>query len=307
MREGRISIDEQGHEIYYRLHGKSSVTLIGLHGGPGVDHRYLTRLSELAGPDLQVLLYDQLGSGQSDRPGDDSLWAVARFVDELETIRTRLNLGPVHIFGQSWGGILALQYALDNPDAVKSLVLSNTGASVPHVFAEMTRLRSELDPQTFAALVRHEAAQNYDSPEYEAAVNELYARHLRRATPFELQRSLEELREQVLPLLDDLGPAYNAMWGLHEFLCVGPLLDWDVTERLSEITVPSLILCGYYDEATIPVHRVLAAGIPDNEFVIFGNSSHLTILEKEGDAYLGVIRHFVERVELRGTTIDIIE
>jgi pimeloyl-ACP methyl ester carboxylesterase len=90
------------------------------------------------------------------------------------------------------------------------------------------------------------------------------------------------------------------MWGPHEFLCNGPLLDWDVTERLPEIGVPTLILCGWYDEVTIDCHRTLADGIPDNEFLIFGNSSHCTILEKEADAYLGAIRHFVDRVTKAG-------
>ena len=81
-----------------------------------------------------MLLYDQLGSGRSDRPDDSTLWVVPRFVEELETVRTKLALGRVHLMGQSWGGFLALQYALDHPQGVKSLVLSNTAASTPECF-----------------------------------------------------------------------------------------------------------------------------------------------------------------------------
>src|SRR6185436_11962467 len=99
MKEGKLIINEAGHQIFYRLFGQGNETLVGLHGGPGADHRYLLRLGELAGGNLQVLLYDQLGSRLSDRPDDASLWTVPRFVEELETIRQSLNLGRMHLLG----------------------------------------------------------------------------------------------------------------------------------------------------------------------------------------------------------------
>ena len=297
-REGRLEIDEAGHEIYYRLVGEAPETLVALHGGPGADHRYLLRLAELAGDDLQVLFYDQLGSGKSDVPDDPSLWVVPRFVEELETVRTALGLGPVHLLGQSWGGILALQYALDHPEGVKSLVLSNTGSSVNEIFRGMTQLRLDLGADLCTRMLMHEGQGDMESDAYQAMVMQLYARHLRRSTPFELDRSIREFEEIMVPLMD-LGPAYFAMWGPHEFLLTGNLADWDVTDRLGEIAVPALILTGWYDEIDLRCHRTLADGIPDNEFVIFGNSSHVTILEKEGDAYLAVVRDFVRRVGAR--------
>jgi proline-specific peptidase len=294
--EGRLVVDNAGHEIYYRLFGAGAETLVGLHGGPGADHRYLARLGELAGDGVQVLLYDQLGSGKSDVPDDPSLWTVPRFVAELETVRTELGLERVHLLGQSWGGMLALQYALDHPEGVKSLVLSNTAASIPETFRGMTQLRLDLGAELFATMTRHEGAGDYENPEYKAAVRQLEARHLRRSTPFEPERSKREFDEVMAPFMDNLGPAYTAMWGPHEFLCTGPLIEWDVTGRLGEIESPALILCGWFDEVTVDCHRTLAERLPDNEFVIFGNSSHCTILEKEGDAYLAVIRDFVRRV-----------
>lgn len=298
VQEGRLAIDEAGHEIYYRLFGSGPETLVGLHGGPGADHRYLARLGELAGDDLQVLLYDQLGSGKSDVPDDPSLWVVPRFVEELETVRAKLGLGRVHLLGQSWGGILALQYALDHPEGVKSLVLSNTGSSVPEIFRGMTQLRLDLGADLFTRMVMREGLGDVESEEYQAMVMQLYARHLRRSTPFEIERSIREFEEIMVPLMD-LGPAYFAMWGPHEFLLTGTLADWDVTDRLGEIAAPALILCGFYDEVDLRCHRILADGIPDNEFVIFGNSSHVTILEKEGDAYLAVVKDFVRRATAR--------
>jgi proline-specific peptidase len=298
VRNGKLVIDEAGHELTYWLSGEGPETLVGLHGGPGADHRYLSRLFETAGDGVQVLLYDQLGSGESDRPDDTSLWTVPRFVEELETVRTQLQLGRMHLLGQSWGGILALQYALDHPEGVKSLVLSNTAASVAEIFQGMTQLRLDLGADLYTRMVMHEGHGDVESPEYQGLVMQLYARHLRRSTPFSLERSIAEFQEVMVPLMD-LGPAYFTMWGPHEFLLTGTLADWDVTGRLAEITVPTLIVCGWYDEVTVSCHRTLAERIPDNEFLIFGNSSHCTILEKEGDAYLGAVRDFVRRVSAR--------
>ena len=297
-REGRLVVDEAGHEIAYWLFGEGPETLVGLHGGPGADHRYLRRLGELAGGGLQVLLYDQLGSGKSDCPDDLSLWTVPRFVQELETVQTELGLGRVHLLGQSWGGFLALQYALDHPEGVKSLVLSNTASSTAETYRGMTQLRLGLGAELFTSMVMHEGRGDTEGEEYQAMVMQLYARHLRRSTPFEIERSIAEFEEIMAPLMD-VGPAYFAMWGPHEFLLTGTLADWDVTDRLGEIRAPTLILCGWYDEVDVRCHRILADGIADNEFVIFGNSSHVTILEKEGDAYLAVVRDFVRRVSAR--------
>jgi proline iminopeptidase len=293
--EGRLVIDDAGHEIYYRLFGEGAETLVGLHGGPGSDHVSIQRLGELAGDGLQVLLYDQLGSGKSDVPDDPSLWTVPRFVQELETVRTKLELGRMHLYGQSWGGMLALQYVLDHPTGVKSLVLSNTGSSTAEIYRSMTQLKLDLGAETFVSMVVAEAKGDLESPEYEERTLQLLARHLRRATPFEIGRSIEEFHEIMTPLLEALGPAYFHMWGPHEFLLTGTLADWDVTDRLGEIDVPALIVCGWFDELDIRCHRILAEGIGDNEFVIFGNSSHCIILEKEADAYLGVVKDFVRR------------
>ena len=146
-REGRLAIDKDGHEIYYVMFGEGKETLIGLHGGPGADHRYLLPLSKLAGGDLQVLLYDQLGSRLSDRPEDTSFYRVERFVEEVDTVRTKMGLGRVHLYGQSWGGMLSLQYALDHPEGIKSLIPSNIGPSTVEIVRGMQRRRCEMPPE----------------------------------------------------------------------------------------------------------------------------------------------------------------
>ncbi len=292
----RLQIEDGRFGIDTETIGAGEQAVVVLHGGPGVGSDYLRRFEELASGDRRIVFYDQLGGGTSDWPGETYEWTVQRFVDELEEVRTQLGLGSMHLIGQSWGGCLALQYALDHPAHVQSLVLSNTGSSIPLAYSEMHRLRRELGPAAFAAMLKHEAAGTLDDPEYRALVHELEIRHLRRSTPWTHERASAEWQALVAEHdFETVGPAYEAMWGPHEYLCTGELLTFDVTARLPEIAVPALIVAGLHDEATVEGHQVLADGIADNEFVIFGNSSHLILWEKEAEAYLAVIRDFLDR------------
>jgi L-proline amide hydrolase len=195
--------------------------------------------------------------------------------------------------------MLGLQYALDHPEGLLSLIPSNAGASTAEMVREMWRHRLELPPDVLRTLAKYEGRQDFENPEMLGTSLQFYARFVRRATPFDLEKSIQEFVEVVVPVFEDLGPAYPVMWGPFEFICTGSLIDWDVTDRLHEIQVPTLILTGWYDECGLATHRTLAERIPDNEYVIFGNSSHCVILEKEADAYLAVIKDFVERVSAR--------
>ena len=292
--EGRLQV-EGGYTIAYRVYGSGSRTLVGLHGGPGPSSAYIERLNEVLGEDMRLVLYDQLGSGDSDWPEDPSLWQVQRFIDELETVRTALALGSVSLYGQSWGGMLALAYALDFPQNVEALVLSNTYANGRAYLLDISDHRVSLGAERHAAMLRHEGAGTFEDPEYLDAVAELYARYVYRSSPYDAVTSRAELEELTAKYFPAMGPAY-ALWGPHEFMGTGPQAHFDITDRLGEIAVPALIVCGWYDELTPErCSRPLAEGIPDNEYVIFGNSSHLTILEKEAEAYLAVIRDFLER------------
>ena len=221
--------------------------------------------------------------------------AVDRFVRELDEVREQLGLGRVHLLGQSWGGCLALQYALDHPEGVASLILSDTSASIAHAVNGMIGLRLAFGPEFVSTMLRYEALGDLENPQYKACVDELYIRHLWRVFPWEHDRALGDYRANVEPLFGEQGPAYAAMWGPHEFHCTGSLGSWDVTDRLGEISAPALILCGYYDEVPIACHQILACRLPDNEFVIFGNSSHLPFLEGDANSYLAVVRDFVRR------------
>jgi proline-specific peptidase len=147
--EGYIEIGG-GHRLWYRRVGSSDATpLLVLHGGPGASFDYLEPIEALSA-ERPVVFYDQLGSGRSDHPDDDSLWTITRYADELDEVRAKLGLQEVHLFGHSWGGWLAIEYmtrGLD-PSGVVSLVLGSTSSNLRQVAIETSRLRAELPEAT---------------------------------------------------------------------------------------------------------------------------------------------------------------
>ncbi len=288
--EGYIEVP--GGRVWYRIAGadRPGTPLLCLHGGPGMPHDYLEPLEDLA-TNRPVVFYDQLGCGRSDRPADDSLWAAERFVEELAVVRAALGLERPHLFGNSWGGWLALQYALDRRPQLASLILSSCPPSVPRWIADCAQLRAELDEPVRDVLDRHEAGGYFSCPEYQWAITQFYRRHLCRQDPWPacVERTFAGLGADV----------YLTMWGPSEFGPVtGRLRDWDVTDRLQEIHVPALVTGGRYDEAR-PAHvAVLADQIPQAELVIFENSSHMAFLE-ERQRYIRVVEDFLARTDAR--------
>lgn len=180
IEEGFISVD--GGRIWYRCVCRDGIPLLVLHGGPGAGHDYLEPLEALAA-DRPVVFYDQLGCGRSDQPDDPSLWRLERFVAEVSRVREALGLERMHLFGQSWGGWLGIEYLLSHPRGVVSLVLASTSASIPQFVAEAAWLQAALPPDVYRTLQRHEATGDLRHPAYEAAVSEFYRRHVCRLDP----------------------------------------------------------------------------------------------------------------------------
>ena len=260
-----------------------------MHGGPGASHDYLENLSALASDTRRVIFYDQLGSGRSDKPDEATIarWQVQRFVDELAMLRRELGLDRVHILGQSWGGMLAIEYALTQPAGLVSLILSNTTSSIPLWVAEANRLRAELPPEINATLLRHEEAGTTDLAEYQEAMMAFYDRHVIRVKP---------MPDFVQRAFDNMGAVYFIMNGPSEFHVTGTIKDWDRTDRLSEIHVPTLIISGEYDEATPVINEVMRKGIPGSEWVMLENCSHISNAE-EPERYMQLVQNFLQRVE----------
>jgi proline-specific peptidase len=300
LKEGRLVIDENKNEIFYRFFGLGAEVLVCLHGGPGQGQGYLKVLEKLQVPNLKLLFYDQLGAGQSD-DGANVEWGVERFVEELETVRKGLELDGIHLFGHSWGGMLAMQYAIEYGKNVKSLILSNTAANMTKIMADILSFQSTLPRKHYQTMLKAISGIKIPIKDLEEARLEFNARYLRRATPFDIEVSKKEYMELFPATRDAYGPSFQGLWGEDPFEsgcvpCNGPLLDWDVSERLQDITAPTLILGGMYDEITPEQHADLARKIPDNQFVIFGNSSHFMTHEKEADLYLAVIERFMTRM-----------
>jgi len=225
--EGYVSF--RGLRTWYRVVGEDEEEgkrpVLALHGGPGATHDYIEPLEGLAETGRRVVFYDQLGCGRSDR-GDESLWTVETYVDEVGAVRDELGLDEIHLFGNSWGGMLAMEYALTQPSGLVSLTLASSPSSIPQWVEETGRLRRALPDDVQAVLDRHEAAGTTDDPEYEEACDVFYHRHVCRLSeyPDYVMRSFEFIAEH--------GEVYKYMNGPSEFHVIGTLLDWDVTPRL---------------------------------------------------------------------------
>ena len=287
-------IPHKGYNVWYGIIGDEvrggQYPLLCLHGGPGASHDYLTPIGKLSEQGRRVILYDQLGAGNSDHPDNPKMWTVELYVEELGVIRESLGLERVHILGQSWGGQLALEYALTKPSGVKSIILADSLADMSQFVSEANRLRSELPRGIQDVLDKHEKEGTIDDPKYEEATMEFYRRHLCRLEewPMVLNKTFEKF--MMYPQV------YNTMWGPNEFSVTGSLKDWSIVDRLSEIDVPTLILSGRYDESTPLINQTLNDGINGSEWVVFENSAHMPHLE-EPEKYLSVLSRFLEKVE----------
>jgi len=261
-------VDFCGHRTWYRATGEpapGTLPLLCLHGGPGSSSAYFAPLENL--PGRQIVLYDQLGCGNSDRP-EDVEWSLELFVDEVGAVRKQLGLDRIHLLGQSWGGILAQEYVLGRPGGICSLVLSSTLSST----AQWTRQTAEL----FAALGPGATQEEYD------------ASHMCRLEPPppEFDQWKEKRNRAV----------YEAMWGPNEWTCTGVLAGWDARDRLGEIDVPSLVLRGGYDACTEAIALTIVRGIAGAEYAVFEHSAHIPFVE-EPERYRSVLVDFLERVE----------
>lgn len=292
IQEGFVSFRE--YKIWYRIVGgretPGKLPLLCLHGGPGATHDYLEPLEAMVETGRRILFYDQLGSGNSDHPHDPSLWTVPLFVEELSVVRQALGLDRVHIFGQSWGGMLGMEYALTQPAGLASLILADSPASMPQWSAETNRLRAELPLDIQKTLKKYEDMGVTRHPYYHEAMMVFYRRHVCRLNPWPqcLNRTFDKLASDP--------ESYNTMNGPSEFTVTGRLKDWDIANRLGEIKLPTLIISGRYDEATPSIAETVHRGIPGSEWVLFENSSHVPHLE-ETERCLQVMTDFLTRVE----------
>ncbi|AJQ96490.1 proline iminopeptidase-family hydrolase [Gynuella sunshinyii] len=285
----RISVDGYTVTAYEFIpaQGSEADTLLCLNGGPGLPCDYLREAhSGLKQEGFRVIAFDQLGTGASDRPADPSLWTIERYVTEVLTVLDALACKQVHLLGHSWGGWLAIEFALTYPQRLKTLILEDTVADIPHLSRELDRLRQALGSETVAMMNRFEAMGRLDHPAYQAAITLLNYRHVCRLDdwPAPLQRSIDDW---------NMGP-YQTMQGPHEFLYNGNLRNWCRVEELKRLTLPALITTGQHDELTPACASRIREGLPHAELHVFPNSSHMPFYE-EPEAYYPVLTDFLQR------------
>jgi proline-specific peptidase len=286
-------VQYRGYRTWYRVAGDlggGAIPLLALHGGPGSTHNYFAPVEQLA-DERPVVLYDQIGCGQSDRPTDVE-WGVDVFRDEVVSVREHLGLERIHLLGTSWGGMLAQEHVLSGATGIVSLLLSSTLANLALWNEEQLKLRAALPPEVIEVLDRIEAAGTYDDPEYEQAMEAYFDRHFYRGPEPrpELERMAAEKATDV----------YRAMQGPNEWTTTGALKGWSTRDRLHEIDVPTLVVRGRYDMCTDAIAAELVDGIAGAREIVLEHSSHTPVLE-ETARYLEVLRTFFREAE--GTAV----
>lgn len=264
---GEAYLRVPGGRIWYKVSGAGSGTpVILLHGGPGYSSFYLKPFEALA-DDRPVVRYDQLGGGKSDRITDTTLFTIAHFVRELDSLRSHLGYTKVHLLGHSWGTILAVEYYRVHPEHVASLTLASAALDIPTWERNARRLVGTLSDSAQRAIRVREREGRFDAPDYQAALGEFYGKYVWRHP---VQVDLDSLMSTVNEAI------YLHMQGPSEFTITGTLKRYDVTPQLKGITVPTLYTVGEFDEADPPTIRRFAKMTPGARVVVFPGAAHLT-------------------------------
>jgi proline-specific peptidase len=277
VEHGRVAVE--GGQVAYWVYGTGSRALLCLHGGPGCPSPSIESLVDLASADLRVILYDQLGCGDSEAPDDPSLWTLERFVREVEQVRSALDLGRIDLFGHSFGGILAQEWALAHPELLRGLVLASTTCSVPLLRDGLASLLA-----SFPDAQREALLAGKDAPGFAEAQRAFLAQHLCRIPyPEAMSRAFETSSEL----------AHEQLWGTDVFAITGSLADWDVTDAIGAIQAPTLITVGRYDQVVPACSERIRSRIAGSELVEFPSSAHLAHWEERG-AFMACMRGFLQ-------------
>jgi proline iminopeptidase len=272
-----------------RMGNNPRVRVLLLHGGPGATHEYLEACdSFLPAAGIEYYYYDQLGSGHSDQPEDPSLWEADRFVEEVEQVRQALGLGPGDfvLYGHSWGGILAIEYALRYQQHLRGLVISNMMASVPayNAYAEQV-LMPPMDQAALAEIKAMEAAGDIENPRYmELLYSQHYVHHVLRMPPGTWPDPVQRGFAHINPAI------YVSMQGPSELgiSADAKLADWDRAADLASIEVPALVIGAQHDTMD-PAHmEMMASRLPNGRYHHCPDGSHLALYDDQETYFAGL-------------------
>jgi proline iminopeptidase len=283
-----------------RVGNNPRVKLLLLHGGPGATHEYFEACdSYLPAVGIEYYYYDQLGSAYSDQPDDSSLWTIPRFVDEVEQVRQALGLNRTNFFllGHSWGGILAIEYALKYQQHLKGLIISDMMASIPayNDYAR-TNLMPAMKRDVLAEIQKLDTAKDYDNPHYmELLVPNFYVEHILRMPPDQwpdpVNRAFAHLNKKLYVLMQgpsELGVAAGSR-----------LATWDRSADLKRIKVPTLVIGARYDTMNPAYLKWMSEQFPRGHYLYCAHGSHLCLYDDQQTWFNGLIKFLrdVDRVK----------
>ena len=271
-----------------RVGNNPTIKVLLLHGGPGATHEYFEAFdSYFPGAGIEYYYYDQLGSAYSDQPDDPSLLDTARFVEEVEQVRKALGLDNknFYLLGHSWGGILAIEYALKYQQNLKGLIISNMMASIPayNEYANKV-LMPKMDQKVLAEIKQLEADKKYTDPRYmDLLLANHYVYHVLRMPPDQwpepVNRSFARLNQKV----------YVPMQGPSELGASGILENWDRVKDLPKITVPTLVIGAEYDTMD-PVHmKMMSQKLKQGSYLYCPKGSHMAMYDDQQTYFKGLI------------------
>jgi L-proline amide hydrolase len=289
--ERRVKV--RGGHIYVRANGNlkgNRAPVLMLHGGPGYNHADFLAVLKLA-DERAVILYDQLDAGLSDQPNDPVNWSVERFVSEIDAIRASFDLNQLHLVGHSWGSALAMQYAGRQPAGLMSLTVSGPYFSTRSWEASTLEEIGTLAGPVREAINEHERAGTTKDPAYQDAIGVYYKRYLeRRPEPDYVTKYKQRTGIKLAPVV------YQGMWGPAEIRSSGILRTYDGESLLGEIGVPTLVICGEYDEMSPAAAAPLAKRIRDARLIVVPDSGHMVSLDQP-EIYVQTIRLHLARAD----------
>ncbi len=269
--------------------------LLLLHGGPGFTHEYMECFDGyLPNAGVEFYYYDQLGSYYSDQPADSSLWDTARFVEEVEQVRTALHLDKdnFYLLGHSWGGILAMEYALKYQEHLKGLIISNMMSDIPAYSAyAKTVFKASMDPAVLKELMDIEAAKDYENPHYmELLIPNHYEKHI-------LRLPYAQWPDPFLRAFKHMNPAvYIPMQGPSELDCSGKLEKWSREADLPRIMVPTLVIGAQYDTMDPKHMEMMSKKLPHGRYLYCANGSHMAMYDDQA-TYMDGVTRFIKDVD----------
>jgi proline iminopeptidase len=290
IREGYMPFLE--YKTYYRVVGKNTGNkkpLVLLHGGPGSTHNYFEVLDRIAEEDgRQLVMYDQIGCGNSYVENRPDLWNSKVWIEELIELRKHLGLNEIHLLGQSWGGMQTLEYVCNyKPEGLKSIILSSTLPASWLWAEEAQRMIAQMPQDMQDAIKKATEFGDYSSPEYQAAEAEYMRQHcageVTENDPECLRRPKKAGRE-----------SYVVGWGPNEFTPLGTLKDYDVIDQLGDIKEPALIINGGNDLCTPYVAKFMYDRIPNSEWELFRTCRHMCFVE-DNDHYVEVLKKWMNK------------